>query len=518
MPTSTRPAAAPVALALLTTLVVASCFDSHGLPPETAGPPAGLRLLTRSQYVRSVREALALPETSPVGEVGDFFGELDAAEGAVELATVESYFDAAFAIAEAAVDDPAQRAVLYGGCTPSTAPDDACARAIVAAVGRRAFRRRLTDEELTLFSGLVASIGVSLEDVNVGVAMALAGILQAPAFLYRVELPETDTSERRRPYDADALATRLSYFLWDAPPDGALLDAAERGALRDEARYAEIVDRMVADARVRDGVDALVADLFLTERQRCIAEPCPEAPALGAQLVATVSPALLERGFSAMLTTRTVAMSDEHAAFYGRAPGSLGPSLAPVTLGDAEVRVGALGTPAFATGRAEDRAPSTVSRGLFVVERLLCDEIGPPPADPVHAAGMNRLVSAREALAPDTAAECAGCHERIDAVGLGLERFDGSGRFRERGVGGEIDPSGVLDGVAFADERGLAAVIAAHSALSSCISSHFLSRAIGTATDARNADVMAVADDEARAVLAAVARSDVFRLTVGEAP
>jgi hypothetical protein len=505
------------ALAVLTALTVCSCFGSHTPPDETAQAPAGLRLLTRAQYVRSIRFALTLPETMPIPEVGDHFAEREAATGEVATDTVEAYWEAAFAIAEAAIDDPAQRAVIYGDCTPTTAPDDACARSIVAAVGRRAFRRALTDEELTLFSGLVASIGVELEDVNVGVAMALAGLLQAPSFLYRVELPETEPPAHRRRYDADALATRLSYFLWDAPPDDVLLDAAARGDLADARLYDATVARMIADERVRDGVNGLVADLFLADAQRCVTEPCPDLLALGPQLSATVIPALLEGGFPAMLTTRTVAMSDAHASFYGLETGSFGPALVPVTLSETDVRVGVLGTPAFAAAHGVGATPLTVGRGAFVVERLLCEDVPVAPMD--HAEALDPELSARAQLAATSAAACAGCHERMDAIGLGLERFRGTGGFRDRSDDGEIiDPSGVLDGVVFADERGLASAIAGHPSFTPCMSSHLLSRALGTVADPRGPGVNGLAGPEVRAVLAAVARSDSFRLTVGEAP
>ncbi|HEX4932322.1 MAG TPA: DUF1592 domain-containing protein, partial [Gemmatimonadaceae bacterium] len=135
-------------------------------------------------------------------------------------------------------------------CRPS-APSQArpCAQSIVERVGSQAYRRPLTDEDRR---GLMALYDAASKDGGFedGVRGALEGILASPDFVFRFERAPSDASPGK-PYrlrDLD-LASRLSFFLWSAPPDRALLAAAQRGALSTPAGLEREVRRMLADPR-----------------------------------------------------------------------------------------------------------------------------------------------------------------------------------------------------------------------------------------------------------------------------
>jgi len=145
-------------------------------------------------------------------------------------------------------DTPSRRRIF--GCVPTGAADEApCARKIVSALARRAYRRPVRDEELATLMAFYEK-GRTDADFEVGIQQALARILVAPAFLYRAETEPSSirpgASFRLSSLD---IASRLSFFLWSSIPDEELLTLATRGTLRDPKILAQQVKRMLADPR-----------------------------------------------------------------------------------------------------------------------------------------------------------------------------------------------------------------------------------------------------------------------------
>jgi hypothetical protein len=145
---------------------------------------------------------------------------------------------------------------------------------------------------------------------------------------------------------------------------------------------------------------------------------------------------------------------------------------AKVALPEGAGRRGLLGQAAFLGANAHPVSSSATLRGKYVREVLLCQPLPPPPANvdtslPEPSASSPTL---RERVRAHQENEtCAACHRRMDPIGLGFEAFDGVGRARDRENGAPIDPSGELDGVAFADAAGLADAVAAHPARAPCV-------------------------------------------------
>jgi hypothetical protein len=516
--------------AVATAGLAAGCtgqVDGGGERPASARPvlepiAAGLRALTRSQYAASVRAVLELPAEIPVDPVGQWETSVAASEGGA-AAEVRSYEQAAHAIVSVVWADPALRARVVGGCTPTLAPADPCIAEVVGRIGRRAFRRSLGVAELARWTAAASTAGTLLEDADRGLSFAIAGLLQSPSFVYRVEVPDVVPGTETARYGSDALATRLAYFLWDTTPDEALLDAAARGDLLDEQLYDATVDRMIADPRVQAGIDAFVADLFEASRLSCGADDCasnPETahllPSFGPQLVRTAAAALEEEGFVGLFTSRTAFVDRSTAEFYGLSADDFGDTLERVELADDSVRVGALLTPGLMAALSSGDATSVSGRGLYVLSQFLCSSIPPPPEGVVAELpeAPEGLVRTRDLYTLHEVPQCASCHQWIDPIGLGLENFDGRGQYREFQNGFPVDASGVLDGVPFNDAVGLSRAIADRRDFASCMTSHVVARAAGAVASPRAAaigEVVDASDGDFRRTLAAVAHMDAFR-------
>jgi hypothetical protein len=457
------------------------------------GPPAGLRAMTARQFQASVRAVVG--EDAPVEPVGPWTSSLAAARGGIAGHTMLAYETEAQRVGRWAFEDAGRREAL-AGCTPAASAVDPCLRAVIARLGRRAFHRTLSAEELDRYADLAAELGAS--DPWHGLAMAVTGLLQSPYFLYRVELAEErdpDAPSLRR-YSATEIATRLSYFLWNAPPDDSLLDLAERGELDDAEGVRSAARAMLIDPRSRAGRENLFDELFQGASVEAISKDAdlfPEfdaglAAAMRAQLARAAAHASARGDVRSIFTTRTTFLNDRLAPIYGMEP-TFGSDLVEVALPESDGHAGLLTTPAFLAIAAHPGKTSPALRGLFVRKVLLCQEIPPPPPGVVTTLRMRmegELVTTRELVAEhERDRSCAACHSRMDPIGLGLEQFDAIGRFRSTENELAIDPSGDLDGVAFANAEELGRSIAAHPELPGCLSRTFFAQAAGRTIGAR---------------------------------
>jgi hypothetical protein len=212
-----------------------------------------LRRLTRVEYNNTVRDLLgdrtAPADRFPPDEVSGGFSNNAAVLGVSPL-LAEKYQEAAEALAAAAVKDlPA-----LVGCDFAGAAEEGCARQFVQRFGRRAYRRPLAAAETDRLMGLYQG-GRAGGSFAEGIEVVLGAVLQAPAFLYRIEgrpgTPGRAGSKPLAPLDGYEVATRLSYFLWGTMPDDALLTAAERNALATADQIEAAARRMLADPRAR---------------------------------------------------------------------------------------------------------------------------------------------------------------------------------------------------------------------------------------------------------------------------
>jgi len=470
---------------------------SLGPPPEVVPAQPALRRLTATQYSNAVTtlfgEGLVLPSSlEPDSEISGLLS-VGAAVNSVSSYGVELYESAAYLIAEQVTEDPELRANFYP-CEPVGPADDDCAAQLITAVGRAAWRRPLTASEIDRLATVITAIGEDAEDFHTGAMYAISAILQSPSFLYRTEhgVVDPDDLDRRRLSDFE-IATRLSFLLWNTLPDDELLLAAESGELMTSAGLEVQARRMLSDERARDGVRNLFTELLglyelddLSKDPMTFTHASPDlGPSAREETLLLIEALLLEEDadFRELLTTQRTFVDRRLAALYSiAAPEEAG--FGEVWLEADDGRRGLLGHASVLALHSHPTSTSATLRGKFVRTVLLCNEIPPPPGDVDTSIpeADSESPTLRERITTHLEdPSCSSCHQITDPIGLGLENFDGIGRWRDTENDAKIDPSGDLDGAEFSSAWALGEAVAEHEDLGPCVSSHVFQYATGHA-------------------------------------
>ena len=443
--------------------------ESGDVPPTAIPPaPSPLRRLTRAEYDNTVRDLLGTQTTPsasfPAEDIGTGFTNNAGAQSISGL-LIEAYESAAADLAtEAVVDLPGLL-----GCDPASAGLDACMQSFLPAFGLRAFRRPLDDDELARWLDFSRALATTYDDTT-AVRLVVQGVLQSPHFLYRVETggeaigtAQTVDDEGnpidvviRRPTGYQ-MAARLSYLLWATMPDDTLLQAAQAGEL-DTAEGIEMhARRMLDDPRAKAPLSTFLDEwLFildsnkLTKSASMFPDFTEEVRALLAEehdrFVADVIDA---RDLVALFAGSYSFMNAELAAYYG-VSGPAGDAFERVEL-DPDRSAGLLTQGAFLAANAKSNQSSPIARGNFVLARLVCQAVPPPPPGipPLPEPEDLPDLSTRERLEMfHLEGSCASCHKTMDEVGFLFEHYDADGRWRDEDVGKPIDSVVQLDGIA----------------------------------------------------------------------
>lgn len=416
-----------------------------------------VRRLTNSEYENTVRDLLggnipSLPE-QPSDAVLEGSFENDAQSLGPSDVRIARYETAAMNLGEHAVNDSnARNRVL-----PCETADADCAWQFVESFGKRAFRRPLTEAELTRWFDFFDSQRTSI-DFDAAVQLTVAAMLQTPQFLYRLESEGSPASGDQQELSQHELASRLSYLLWETMPDEQLMQAAEAGELATDAQLEEQARRMLSDERARDAVRNFHRQWLYLDRVLDEDKISELFPMWGSQARASakeealrfIESVFLEGGTVEELFTSNVAYVDNVMSELYDIPEPSEP-WAQVELDPTE-RAGLLSRIAFLAGFAHEANGSPPLRGVFVMERLLCEPPPSPPAnadtsapqaDPEQGPMTNRDLF-EERVAPSA---CQGCHVRIDGFGFGFENYDAAGMFRTEDNGLPVDASGFANGI-----------------------------------------------------------------------
>ena len=363
-------------------------------------------------------------------------------------------------------DTPSRERIFV--CRPEqAAEEEPCAQRIIETLVRRAYRRRVTTDDLArpLDFYRQARAGGGFE---AGIEMALRAVLVSPEFLFRVEQDPAGI-EPATPYrlSGPQLASRLSFFLWSSIPDDKLLDAAMRGDLDDPALLEKQVRRMLADTRSQSLVTNFASQWLHLRNLESIAPDMRRFPdfddnlrqALRRETELFFESILREdRGVLDLLSADYTFVNERLAKHYG-IPNIYGSRFRRISLDAGSERGGLLRHGSILTVTSYPARTSPVIRGKWVLDNLLGIPPPPPPAavpaleDNKVAAGLpvrERLAAHRDSPA------CAGCHQLMDPVGFSLESYDAVGRRRTADAGQPIDDSGGLpDGSRFDGVAGL---------------------------------------------------------------
>jgi hypothetical protein len=513
---------------------------ADGAPPDEGGATHDggdpgrvlLHRLNRVEYGNTAKDLLGLAATPATTFIDDISastpaGAFDnAAEGLhMSADRYQQYFDAA----KSMVEDVWSNAALEGRIV-TCAPDSTgkCTRDIITAFGLRAWRRPLTDAEVTSLAAFASAAQKDTGDFQVAMKRVVTLMLSSLPFLYKVEIDPQPGSLAPHRLSGYELATRLSYLLWRTMPDDRLLALGD-DLQQDDVLAAEL-DRMLDDSRSDAFVHAF-AGQWLGGRELVDHAVDPTAyPDWSEGLRAAMTQelylfftGLFDRPFEGFLTTDQHYVNDVLGSYYQLAKPPTGTTFFSVDVPGGHRGFLGLGGFLAATSLSSRTSPS--KRGNWVMTHLLCTPLAShtavPPLDLGQTPSSPRA-ALNLALAP---ADCAACHKTFDGVGFGLENYDGIGEFRSSYSPAQpVDATGVLDdGTTFNGATELAAALTRDPRLATCAVrktfSYALGRVLAADDEARVASIRdAWAKGTFRGLLRTIVLGDAFRMRRGETP
>ena len=344
-------------------------------------------------------------------------------------------------------------------CRPTT-PDEArpCAAEIIERLGPQAFRRPLTDDDR---SDLLSFYEFGAEEggFEIGVRTVVEALLASPDFIFRFEEAPADVElgSIYRVSDED-LAARLSFFLWGLPPDDELMELAARDRLSNEDVLEGQVRRMLADPRAEalgtrfayqwlrlEDLDKVHPDrlLFPDYHQQLADAMLQETQLFFNSLVKE------DRSMFDLYTADYTFVNERLAKHYG-IEGVSGEAFQRVTYPD-ENRRGILGHGSILTLTSHAGRTSPVLRGKYIMEVVMGTPPPPPPPgvppleETTEGVRDGKMLTTRERQEMHRAnPTCSACHRFIDPIGLALDSYDVTGRWRIKENNVALDTRGEL--------------------------------------------------------------------------
>ncbi len=369
-------------------------------------------------------------------------------------------------------DTPSREKIFT--CRPAAAKDEiACAKKIISALARQAYRRPVTDADVEDLLGVYqrARNGSNFDE---GIRTVIQNIITDPEYLFRFERTPAGVAPGALYRISDLeLASRLSYFLWSSAPDDQLITVASQGKLR--VQLEKQVRRMLADPK-SEALSRIFAAQWLNLQNLQDAQPdaflYPNFDRNLADSMRRETELLFDnivhedRNVLDLLTANYTFVDEVLAKHYG-IPNILGPRFRRVTLTD-ENRFGLLGQASILTLTSVSNRTSPVQRGKWVMIVLLNTPPPPPPpgVPPFKEAEENgKPQSVRATMEMHRKNEpCHSCHQLMDPIGLALENFDAVGAWRTQDAGLPIDAgSKMYDGTPLDGPVSLRKAILNHS-------------------------------------------------------
>jgi hypothetical protein len=446
--------------------------DPYAVP---ASPPATtlvatprIARLSRQQWSNSVRDLLKLTDIADVDSnvAGDavvgFDNEADALFVTEQLR--KEFADAAEKLADKVTADAAALARLV----PANAPTDAAgkARAFITSFGQRAFRRPLTDAEVTTHVGLFnqgPTLYPGVDAFKAGVSLVIQAMLQAPHFLYRTELGAAAAGATKIPLDEWEVASKLAFAITNTMPDDALFSAVASGQVREKADVAAQAKRLLDGQLGTVGLNNFNLQIFrlgtydlITRDPNLFPDFKPNTPAAMKQEVLQFLGWLFAqgRGIKEIYTTPVGFVNSLLSPIYG-VTGTFSSDPAMLTRIDLDPsrRSGLLTQAGFLSSFMEGSGdPDIIHRGVFIATRLLCRNL--PAPDPramgtmiVESPTRTNRESTELLTGKGTCGEA--CHASLfNPLGYAFENYDAIGKYRETDRGKTVDAADVyaLDG------------------------------------------------------------------------
>ncbi len=463
-----------------------------GTPPpapasaEDQAPSPALARLSRREVESTLVDMFGIRGLAamhlPVDKLDPF--DTGAADKEPSAVFVEGTESLAYDLAQQIAADAALTTRL-SGCTPTAPDDQACLRALITNLGRRLWRRPLDTTTTNVLLTTATQFARESKSFVPAVRFAVAALASSPPFHYRVEIGVADPKQPAvRRLDNFEVASRLSYLVWGSAPDPALLDEAQ-GPPFTAARLAALASVRVGDPKASEQVAAFhrmwIGYLGLRVPESLVAPMLRETEELVRRVLVTD-----RRPWSDLFTLGQTLVDPALAKHYGlAAPAGAAPAWVDYTQPE---RSGVLSHGSFlslAAREVDDTSPTI--RGKFIATRLLCRTVPKPPpevnADVPPEQKPGTCKAETYAAHRQKSSACYGCHQLMDPVGFGLERFDGLGRYRmveKHNPACPISGEGELAGVGvFNGMKGLVQRMIDSGELTACGVRQYLQFALG---------------------------------------
>ncbi|MBN4075003.1 MAG: hypothetical protein COA71_06980 [SAR86 cluster bacterium] len=328
-------------------------------------------------------------------------------------------------------------------CEPGALEDEqlACANEILSTLARQAYRRPVTENEVSDLLGFY-EIGNEIGGFEKGIETGIRRIISGPEFLFRVETAPAGVAEGQPFQISDLeLASRLAFFLWSSIPDEELINIAAESRLTDPGALEEQVVRMLADPKAENLTTNFASQWFtLRNLQAIVPDPLTfpdyddnlrQSSILETQMLFQ-SIIDEDRSILDVINADYTFVNESLAKVYGIS-GIIGSRMRRIEVED-ENRRGVLGHSSILTLTSLGIRTSLVTRGKWFLTNL----VGTPPPEP--PADVNTDLERFNDGTPRSLRDlmelhrsdpvCSSCHYMMDTIGIAMENFDGIGRYR----------------------------------------------------------------------------------------
>jgi hypothetical protein len=329
-----------------------------------------------------------------------------------------------------------------------------CVQEFIQVFGSRIFRRPISEDDLARYLEIYDLVADE-DGTETGIQWVITALLQSPHFLYRKEVG-THLGAGEHALTGYEIASQLSYFFWNTMPDEELFSKAADGSLVEPATILEQAQRLLSDPRSHEMLAHFsrqwldIANLGITPKDGetypafndTVRESMAEETARFVEYVVFEGSGALPELFTAKYTLTNQTLAD----YYGFT--STGGASFTFTDLENSPYTGILTQGSVMTQHAFANSSSPIHRGVMVRERILCQELPPPPPGIiVQVPELDAGLTTRERFQAHSEVEpCTSCHQLIDPIGFAFENFDGVGLFRDEENGKPIDVTGEIHG------------------------------------------------------------------------
>ena len=329
--------------------------------------------------------------------------------------------------------------------------EEAYANEVIEKFMERAFRRTLNDSELDRYITFWKNIRSDFDSFEDGVKEVLIAILCSPNFIYLNQPMKLNSGE----YDDEYyLASQLSYFLWNSPPDDKLIELASKGKLY--RNLPSQIDRMIKNSKIENLINGFSYEWLRLDRHKNMDVNVQEyedytrfvKEDMFNETYEFVKHILInDLSIMNFIDSDFAMLNQNLAEFYGLS-GVEGNEFRPVKLNKNQNRGGLLSQGSFLTGHSDGTQPHAIKRAVWLKEKILGDHPSPPPPnvpelDP-ETPGFEKLTLKEQLFLHRNKVSCMECHKKIDPYGVIFENYDATGRYQLTMKGKPIDSKSVL--------------------------------------------------------------------------